>query len=313
MKTVSFIIPCYNSAATLPGVVADIQSTMADLPHYRHDIILVNDCSPDDTFAVIEQLCALHANITGVNLSKNFGQHAALMAGMALSAADIVVCLDDDGQTPANQAGRLLDAIEEGHDAVYARYTQSSQSAFRRFGSWLNDRMASALLGKPRDLQVTSYFAVRRFLVDEMLRYQNPFPYVVGLVLRATNNIVNVDVDHRPRAAGESGYTLGKLASLWINGFTTFSVKPLRVATLLGALFAAGGFIFSIVTIIRKFVDSTMQAGWASMICAILVSSGLLMLMMGLLGEYIGRTYITINCSPQYVVREIVGPNKPMD
>lgn len=307
MKTISFLIPCYRSEATLSAVVREIKDTMAEMAQYDFEIVLINDCSPDNTFDVIKRLCAEDPRITGISLSKNFGQHAALMAGMRRAQGDIVVCLDDDGQTPANEVGKLLAEIEAGRDAVYASYANKQHSLFRRFGSRLNNSMASALLGKPPRLQVTSYFAVTRFVVDEILRYTNPYPYVIGLVLRATNNISNVEVPHKSRETGKSGYTFTKLVSLWINGFTTFSVKPLRIATVIGTLFAAAGFIFSIVTMIRKLINNSIQAGWPSMICTIMIASGLPMLMIGLVGEYIGRVYISINQSPQYVVREVVG------
>lgn len=307
MSKISFVIPCYRSEHTIEAVVAEIMDTMKGLAAYEYDIMLVNDCSPDHTYEVIKTICEKNNNITGISLAKNFGQHAALMAGLRRSDGDIVVCLDDDGQTPANEVGGLIDAIERGSDVVYASYDSKKHSAFRNFGSHINNIMTRIMLGKPKDLQVTSYFAAKRFVVDSMLAYEHSYPYVIGLVLRATKNIINVPVHHRSRAVGDSGYTMRKLLSLWFNGFTAFSILPLRIATATGVFFAVVGFIYGVYTIIKKFVNPAVPMGFSSLMAAVVFIGGMLMIMLGLIGEYIGRIYISINKSPQYVIREETG------
>ncbi|MDE6620174.1 MAG: glycosyltransferase [Lachnospiraceae bacterium] len=304
MRKISFVIPCYRSAKTIEGVVAEIQNTMVSIPEYAYDIFLVNDCSPDDTYEVIKTLCTKYDNITGISLAKNFGQHAALMAGLRKADGDIVVCLDDDGQTPANEVGKLLDGIEKGSDVVYASYENKKHSAFRNFGTWMNDIMTRAMLGKPKDLHLTSYFAAKRFVVDSMLKYENCYPYIIGLVLRATRNVTNVPVSHRSREVGTSGYTMKKLLGLWFNGFTAFSILPLRIATVTGVTFASAGFVYGIYTIVKKFINPGVPLGFSSLMAAVVFIGGMLMVMLGLIGEYIGRIYISINSSPQYVIRE---------
>lgn len=304
MEKVSFVIPCYRSANTIGHVIDEIETTMRTLPQYTFDMILVNDCSPDNTWEVIEQLKKDRDNLLGVNLAKNFGQHAALMAGFHYSGGDIVVCLDDDGQTPADEVGKLLAEIEAGRDVVYAKYEHKKHSAFRNFGSYVNELMAQYLLGKPKELFVSSYFAVRRFVVNDMMRYQNSYPYVIGLVLRATKNISNVTVNHRERESGRSGYTMKKLLGLWLNGFTAFSIQPLRFATLVGVLCAVCGFLYGIYTIVKKWIVPDVPMGFSSTMAALMFIGGMIMLMLGLIGEYIGRIYISMNNSPQYVVRE---------
>lgn len=312
MQMISFVIPCYRSLQTLPGVIQEIKDTMKTLKKYEYEIVLVNDSSPDDTFSVIIGLCRENDNITGINLARNFGQHAALMAGFHYVKGDIVVCLDDDGQTPACEVGRLLAGIEEGADVVYAKYNHKHHSGFRNFGSHVNEVMTRIMLGKPKDLYVSSYFAAKRFVVDEMIRYEYAYPYVIGLVLRTTKNIVNVEIDHRDRQAGESGYTLKKLLGLWFNGFTAFSVKPLRIATVTGVVCALCGFAYGIYTIIKKiFIQPPdLVVGFSALMSVIVFMGGMLMLMMGLVGEYMGRMYVSMNNSPQYVIREIVGNGK---
>ena len=307
MSKISFVIPCYRSEHTIEAVVAEIMDTMKGIAVYDYDIFLVNDCSPDNTFSVIKQICEKYNNVTGISLAKNFGQHAALMAGLRKSDGDIVVCLDDDGQTPADEVGSLIDAIEQGSDVVYASYDLKQHSAFRNFGSHINDIMTRMMLGKPKELQLTSYFAAKRFVVDSMLQYEHSYPYVIGLVLRATKNITNVPVRHRKREVGNSGYTMRKLLSLWFNGFTAFSILPLRIATAAGAFFAVAGFLYGIYTVLKKLINPAVPMGFSSLMAAVVFIGGVLMIMVGVIWENIRRIYISINRSPQYVIREETG------
>ena len=311
MKTVSFVIPCYRSAKTVGAVTREIGETMAAMLQYDYEIVLVNDCSPDDTWEVIRGLAANDKHIAAVDLAKNFGQHAALMCGMRHSRGDFVVCLDDDGQTPADEVGKLLEKLEEGYDVVYASYEDKRESGFRKFGSGVNRRMTEIMLGKPKELELNSYFAARRFLVDEMLRYEHGYPYVMGLVLRSTKRICNVPVHHRAREEGRSGYTLAKLLSLWMNGFTSFSVKPLRIATYSGAFLALVGFLYAIVVLIRRFTVNAAPLGWTTTTILILIIGGLNLLLLGLVGEYVGRVFMCVNVSPQYVERAYIPAEKP--
>lgn len=305
-EKISFVIPCYCSEKSIGHVIDEIIGTMRRLYLYDYEIILTDDCSVDCTYQVIKKLAAAHHHITGIMLSKNFGQHAALMAAFRYVTGDIIVCLDDDGQTPADQVYRLLDRIHEGYDVVYASYEHKEHSLFRRAGSTVNDWMATCLLGKPQSLKVTSYFAARRYVIDKITEYGNAYPYVIGLILRTTKSIANVTVNHRKREEGSSGYTFKKLIALWFNGFTAFSVKPLRIATFSGVVCACLGFLYLIFVVINKIWNPDVLMGWSSVMAMILFIGGMLMLMLGIIGEYVGRIYISINRSPQFVVKEIV-------
>ena len=297
MKKISFVIPCYGSEHTIENVVNEIRQTVTKRSEYDYEIILVNDYSPDHVWDKITELTREDPHVKGLFLAKNFGQHSALMAGYRESDGDIVISLDDDGQTPADELYSLVDKLEEGYDVVYATYANKQHSGFRNFGSKINDYMCDILLNKPRGLMVTSYFAARRFVVDEVCRYQNPYTYVIGLIFRTTKNIGTVSVTHRQR----------QLLGLWINGFTAFSVKPLRIATATGVLFAMLGFLYVIYIIINKCINPAVPLGWSSTTAVLLIVGGIILCMMGLIGEYLGRIYISMNNSPQYVIREKVG------
>lgn len=307
MMDISFVIPCYRSEKTISAVVEEIRNKMKELSKYSYEVILVNDCSPDNTFEKIKSIAKEFDNVIAIDLAKNFGQHSAIMAGFSKVSGNIIVCLDDDGQTPANEVDKLLAKIEEGYDVVYAEYGNKQHSAFRNWGSNLNKKMTEILLGKPKELFISSYFAATRMIVEEIKRYNNPYPYLAGLVLRTTKSVCNVSVTHRQRMEGESGYSLRKLIGLWVNGFTAFSVLPLRMATYSGMLVALIGFIFAIWTVIHKIISPEVAVGWSSTFSVILVIGGMILLVLGMIGEYIGRIYISLNNSPQYVIREIVG------
>lgn len=313
MEKLSFVIPCYGSETTIEIVVNEIRETLKQRPEYDYEIILVNDCSPDRVWPRIRALALADSHITGIDLAKNFGQHAALMAGYRHCTGDLIISLDDDGQTPACELFTLVDKMKEGWDVVYASYAHKMHSGFRNFGTWMNERMTESLIGKPKGLRVTSYFIMRRFIADEILRYENAYPYIEGLIFRATRNIANVPVTHHERMVGESGYTFSKLLALWFNGFTAFSVKPLRIATFCGSACACIGFLYGIYVVIRKLVDSSIEMGWSSIIASIFFLGGLILIMLGMIGEYIGRIYISINNAPQYTIRQVVTADSRCD
>ena len=229
------------------------------------------------------------------------------MAGYREAKGDIIVSLDDDGQTPVNDVYKLIDKLNEGYDAVYARYYEKKESFFRKLGSKTASWMSRTMLNRPKSITGSSYFVMRRYIMEEVIRYENAYPYVFGLVLRGTKNIANVCVDQRERAYGRSGYNIKKLISLWLNGFTAFSVKPLRVAGIIGYLFALIGFVAMIAIVFRKITYPNIAIGWSSVMSIILIVGGLILIMLGVIGEYIGRIYICLNRSPQYVIKSKIG------
>lgn len=310
-ELLSFVVPCYRSEKTIEGVVAEIIERCGEKSElYDYEIVLVSDASPDNVWSVIKRLANENDRIKGVCFSKNYGQHAALMAGYRNCRGDIVITLDDDGQTPLEYLYDLVDAIHEDNDVVFARFTEKQKSLGRRLGSSFNRKMIEVMIDFPKEIEPNSFCAIKGFIIKEMIRYENSYPYVAGLITRTTKKIANINAVQRARKEGKSSYTLGKLISLWVNGFTAFSVKPLRIATFLGFICAAIGFIVGVVFVIMKLINPAVAVGFTTLIAVMLLIGGLQMIMLGLIGEYIGRIYISINKSPQYVVREEINTGK---
>lgn len=306
MKKISIVIPCYRSEKTLPIVIQGIQDEMQRRSYENYEIILVSDASPDNVYNKISAYAIQDLRIKGIEMSRNFGQHAALMAGYRAVTGDIVVSMDDDGETPTSGIFELISKLDEGYDVVYASYDNIVRGLFRAFGTKINDIMANVLLEKQKELKISSFFAAKRFVIDDVIRYHAPYPYVAGMVLRTTKKVCNVCMSQCSRLSGTSGYTLKKLVSLWLNGFTAFSVKPLRVASMMGICCTAIGAFYGMYIVINKLLNPWIPAGYSSIMAVLLFIGGMIMLMLGMIGEYVGRIYISINNSPQYVIRQTI-------
>lgn len=303
-QRLSFVIPCYYSEKTIAAVVERIIGTVEKDGRYDYEIICVNDGSKDGTYAVLREEAA-NPKIKVVDLARNFGQHSALMAGFHYVTGDIVVCLDDDGQNPPEEMFRLINKLQEGYDLVSAKYAKDKRTLLRRMGSKVSFAMSHYLINMPDGIELNSYYVMKRFVVDEIIKYNNPYPFVHGLALRVTRNIANVEIRHEERLAGTSGYNLHGLIRLWLNGFTAFSEKPLRIASVSGVICASAGMIYAIVIIIRRLLGNITASGYSSMMAALLFFFGVIMLFLGLIGEYVGRMYICINNAPQYAIRDM--------
>lgn len=307
-EKITFVIPCYNTTESIRDVISEISRSMEQLEGYTYEIILVNDGSPNaKTIPLLQSIVNSNPeHVILVDLAKNSGQPNAILAGMRYGTGDLFMTADDDGQTPMNYVSEFVDEIKSGKDVVCARYTSRPQkSLIRRFGTMANNKMAHMLIPRPEGIEVSTIFMAKRFVVDEMIKYDQPFAYISGLILRITQNVGNVMIEQRVRSAGESGYTISKLLRLWANGATAFSIKPLRIADGIGVSVAFVGFIMAIVTIIRKLMFVDYQAGWSSIVSILLILFGINLLVLGIVGEYVGRIYISVNKTPQAVVRTV--------
>ena len=301
-RKLSFIIPCYLSEGLVCGVIEEIIKTVEGKNPF--EIIAVNDASPDNVLKELKEAAKKDERIKVIDLAKNGGKHCALMAGYSRATGDIIVGVDDDGQCPVDCVYKLISPLEEGYDIALAKYPLKKQSKIKNMGSYVNDKMACSFLGKPKDLKLSNFYAVKRFFLEEVLKYKNPYPYIDGLFLRSTDKIINVEMQERERKAGKSGYTLKKSLKLFMNGFTAFSVKPLRFSSILGFITALLGFLFAVAVVVKKTINPLVPSGYSSIMAVLLFVGGVIMMLLGVIGEYIGRIYISINNSPQYVIRE---------
>lgn len=305
---VSIVVPVYRSESILPLLVAQVQAAMQVSDVWdRFELILVNDASPDGSWQVIRELVARYPFVKGVCLARNFGQHNATMAGLNHAAGDVVVIMDDDLQHPPQTIMSLVAAVRDGFDVCYTTYINRKHSAWKRLGSWFNDRVASFLLSKPRGLYLSSYKAVHRRVVQEVIRYDGPYAYVDGLILDITRHITSVPIHHQMRHEGKGNYGLRRSISLWLKMATSFSIIPLRIASFTGMFLAAVSAVAMLVVIVEKLRHPETPAGWASMLVIVLFMGGLQLLCLGVIGEYLGRAYLKLNHKPQFAVRERIG------
>ncbi|HKT16772.1 MAG TPA: glycosyltransferase family 2 protein [Stellaceae bacterium] len=299
----SVVIPVYNGAASIGELVEALESLEVS---GGHEIVLVNDCSPDRSLEECRRLQAkARVPITVVDLARNFGEHNAVMAGLREARGAHVITMDDDLQNPPGEVLRLLrHAQTTGKDVIYTYYAKKQHSAWRNLGSRFANRVANFVLDKPKDLYLSSFRCVSAFVVDQVIRYEGPFPYVDGLILQATQSIGTLEVEHLPRHAGRSNYTLTRLTRLWLSMFVNFSVMPLRIATVTGFVLSALGLI-GFVWVVAEALISRTPPGWASLTAATLLLLGVQLIMLGIIGEYLGRLYLTINRKPQSIVRDV--------
>ncbi len=307
MKKVSIVIGLYNSEKTIKDVIREIDLAFSEQKRYEYEMILVDDYSPDGVYELVKKEARKDKRIHVIHLARNVGQTNAVMEGYRYAQGDYVVEMDDDMQMPAAGILQMISLLEEGnYDVVFARYPEQKESAFRRFGSIVNNKMTEIMLGKPKNIRINSFFVMRKFVKDEMIRYVNNYPYLYGIIFAITKNVANIDVEHRPRTNGKSNYTFKKLLGLWLNGFLNFSVQPLRIAMRIGGIITVVSFIIAIILVIQRIFGSTQSIGWTSTIVTIIFFAGVQLLGIGVLGEYIGRLYLSNSGLPRSPVREVI-------
>lgn len=299
----SIIVPVYRSATVLTELIVQVRDVLMPTEYSdRFEILLANDCSPDDSWKVIERLANEYQFVHGISLRKNVGQHNATMAGLSFSRGNIVVIMDDDLQHPPDAILDLVRSVEDGNDVCYSKYRGRKHVAWKRWGSNFNDWMATWILKKPRSLYLSSFKAMNRDIVDTILRYDGPYTYIDGLIVGATDSIASIEIDHQQRWDGNSNYNLRKLLSLWLKMATGSSIYPLRIATIAGFFLAAMSMIIFLLVIADRLLHPAVQPGWASVIATVLFIGGVQTFCVGVIGEYVGRIYIRLNNAPQFVV-----------
>jgi undecaprenyl-phosphate 4-deoxy-4-formamido-L-arabinose transferase len=307
----SIVIPVYGAAGCLDALVAAIDEALIR-EGQPYEIILVNDDSPDDSWAAIERLSRQHSNVIGIDLRRNFGQDNALLTGIRVAQGRYIATMDDDLQHDPRDLLRLRRALEPGFDVVYADFRKNRNKLWKRAGSWLNGKLAEWVLHKPKHIYLSPYKLFRREVAELICRHNGPEPYVDGLLFQVTSRIGTIPVDHQPRYAGRSTYTFSKSLLVWSRVAFSFSIKPLRIVTVFGAAFFAMGLLLAIAVILYRLLSPESfppyAVGWASLAVAVLFFGGIQMVFFGILGEYAGRTFLRVNDQPQTAVRTIVGP-----
>jgi undecaprenyl-phosphate 4-deoxy-4-formamido-L-arabinose transferase len=299
----SIVVPVYSSATILPQLVEQIYAELNNENLSENfELILVNDASPDNSWQVIRSLANTHPFIKGLSLRRNFGQHNAIMAGLNHVSGERIVLMDDDLQHPPRAIGEMLRALDEGYDVCYTKYLNRRHAAWKRLGSKFNNWVATHLLGKPIGLYLSSFKAMSREVAREIIKYDGPYAYVDGLILDVTRSITTIDIEHQSRHEGEGNYNLRRSLSLWLKMATSFSVLPLRLATYAGFMLAALSSVMIVFVIAQKILHPDLPAGWTSLIATILFIGGIQTLCIGMIGEYLGRTYLKLNHKPQFVV-----------
>jgi len=301
--TLSIVVPVYRSAPILPELVEQIRAEMEKgRLTDQFELLLVNDASPDNSWQVIQNLSQAHPFIKGISLRRNFGQHNAIMAGLNHVSGEFVVLMDDDLQHPPHAIGDMLRALREGYDVCYTRYLNRQHAVWKKLGSQFNDWVATHLLDKPAGLYLSSFKGLRREIVNEVIRYDGPYAYVDGLILDVTRSITTIDIEHGARHAGEGNYNLSRSIALWMKMATSFSVLPLRLATYAGFGLGVLSLLMILYVIAEKLLHPELAAGWASLIATVLFIGGIQTLCLGMMGEYLGRTYLKLNHKPQFVI-----------
>jgi glycosyltransferase involved in cell wall biosynthesis len=301
----SVVIPVYNGAKSITELVHALEDLEIE---GGHEIVLVNDGSPDDSLAVCQDLVAeARVPITLASLARNFGEHNAVMTGLRYARGSHVITMDDDLQNPPEEVTRLLEyARASGKDVVYTRYAAKQHAYWRNLGSRFANWIADMLMEKPKGLYLSSFRCMSAFLVEQVTRYEGPFPHIDGLIMQASHSIGTLEVRHLPRAEGRSNYTFKRLVRLWLNMAVNFSLLPLRLSTMAGFALSLLGLIAIAWVLIEALFVGT-PAGWASLMAATLLVSGVQLLILGILGEYMGRLFVTVkNGKPQAVVREVI-------
>ena len=301
--TLSIVVPVYNGAAS----VGELVEALSALPVPGGlEIVLVNDGSPDDSLTVCRALLATaRVPLVVVDHARNFGEHNAVMTGLRHAGGRYIITMDDDLQNPPEEVLRIVEHAQANElDVVYTYYETKEHAAWRNLGSRFTNWCADRLLDKPKGLYLSSFRCMSAFAARAIGRYDGPFPYVDGLLLQVTKRIGRIQVRHLPRAVGRSNYTLRRLVRLWMNMFLNFSVMPLRAATLLGLGLSGLGALAAVVVLVEAILNEP-PAGWASLMAATLLVSGVQLVMLGMIGEYLGRLFLTVNRKPQGIVRTV--------
>lgn len=302
----SVIIPVYNSEKTIRPLVEKLQATLSAI---SFEIVMVNDGSRDRSELVCRQLCEAYSNVRFISLRRNYGEFNAVMCGLNWAFGSYCVMIDDDFQNPPEEILKLVETAEAGsYDVVYTYYAKKQHSLGRNLGSRFVNWLTSYLLNKPKDLYLSSFKLIRQEVVQEIIKYHGPYPYIDGLIFRITRNIGTVQVAHKKREEGASNYTFNKLVSLFLNILFCYSSLPIRLFVPIGVgLFTLGFLLLLFLTI--QWIIGPDPKGWQVVTATIIFIGGIQCMLLSVLGEYIGKSFMAQSGQPQYVIKYNSGDN----
>jgi glycosyltransferase involved in cell wall biosynthesis len=309
MTLISIVVPVYRSEEIVHELCSAVDSALKNVMPY--ELILVNDQSPDKSWEKIKEAATANPNVTGINLRKNFGQDGAIMAGLKISKGDYVVIMDDDLQHNPADIPKLYEACKQGYDVCYANFRHKQQKSWKNAGSWLNSRLSEKLLNKPRELYLSPFKIINRPVIDEVVKFTGPYPYLDATILTITSKLTQIDIEHHKRLKGSGNYNFVKSAIVFVNHATNYSIYPLRLVTITGFTVSIISAVMGIGYIIDYFYGNTQKVeGWITITILLIFFGGLILMCLGLIGEYIGRIFMSINGKPQYVIDSIVKQEK---
>ncbi|HWY38838.1 MAG TPA: glycosyltransferase family 2 protein [Bacteroidia bacterium] len=305
---ISVVIPVYNSEECLLRLIQELTEALVVFNEY--EIILVNDKSKDKSWEKIVQVCSTNNFVTGVNFRKNFGQDNAIMAGLQIARGEYIVIMDDDLQHSPSDIIKLYSKCREGFDICYGSFKKKKQKAWKNIGSWVNGKLSEKLLQKPANIYLSPFKVITKGIADEVLKYSGPFPYIDATLLTITSNITQTEVDHHPRHKGKGNFDLVKSTLVFIKHATNYSIYPLRMVSVLGFVIALLSFILGILYLVEYFFNSQRIEGWITIVILVIFFGGMILMSLGLIGEYIGRIFLSINKKPQFTIEQIIGNKK---
>jgi glycosyltransferase involved in cell wall biosynthesis len=300
---ISIVVPVYRSAESLPELHRRLVDVF-DARAQQLEILFVEDCGGDNSWEVIKGLSQADARVRGLRMSRNYGQHNALLCGIRAARGEIVVTVDDDLQHPPEELPKLLAKLEEGFDVVYGPPQQQQHGMLRDLASQITKLALEEAMGAANARQVSALRAFRTQLREAFAGYRSPTVNIDVLLTWASTRFAAVPVAHEPRKFGESGYTAGKLVRHALNMMTGFSTRPLQIASLIGFGFALFGLVILTYVLIRWLLQGSTVPGFAFLACIVAIFSGVQLLALGIIGEYLARIHFRTMDRPPYAVRD---------
>lgn len=309
---ISFIVPVYNSSPLIGSTVATIAETALS-QGWAFEIVLVNDGSSDNSWQVIRDIASKNEQVKAINLLRNYGQHTAIYCGIKRSSGQYLVTLDDDLQNPPVEVIKLFEKIQEGFDAVFARFAVKQHSSYRRLGSRLIGLINTRIFNKPPDLILSNFRIFTRELADRMVSVRTIQPYITGLILMNGSRFANVETEHHPRPEGRSTYNLAKLFALSARLVFSYSTYPLKLVTGIGLAVAFCSLIVGLAAFLRYLVVGIPVPGWTTVVVLLSLLGGTIIVILGVIGVYLIRLFQTISIEDPYVIREEISNVKTTD